>query len=429
MEKKEIHIGIIGLGTVGQGVLKILKENKEFIEKKIYPQKISIKKIADKDKNKVLSDKGFYKIFTDSAEEVINDPEIDIVVETIGGFEPAKSFIIQSLKAGKHVVTANKEVIGKAGYEILDLARKHKVRFLFEASVASGIPIIGAFTHSLTSYKIKEIIGILNGTTNYILTRMSEEGKDYQEALREAQEKGYAEADPGKDIDGFDALYKIFILAAIAFKVKINLEDLYCEGIRNISKDDIKYARELGYKIKLLALAKDLGEELDIRVHPAMIPQGHRLANVGGAYNGIFVRGGGFGDLIFSGPGAGALPAGSMIVSDIVEIIRNIDIYNNNYNNYFEPKKIKKFKQTYSPYYLRIRVQDKPGVLAGIAAAFAKREVSFLSVIQKGKPGEVADIVFLTHMAKEGNVQEAIKEVVRLDFTKKICNVIRVVEI
>ncbi len=185
----------------------------------------------------------------------------------------------------------------------------------------------------------------------------------------------------------------------------------------------------MGYTIKLLALARNTGTDLDIRVHPALIPQKHTLANIGGAYNGILVKGGGFGDLIFSGPGAGALPAGSMIVSDIVEIIRNIDICYDKYNNYFESKKIKKFEQTYSPYYLRIKVQDKPGVLAGIAAAFANREVSFLSVIQKGKPGEVADIVFLTHIAKEGNVQEAIKEVVRLEFTKKICNVIRVVEI
>ncbi|MBA7617735.1 Homoserine dehydrogenase [subsurface metagenome] len=429
MKKETINIGILGLGTVGQGVLKILQENREFIEQKIYPKKIILKKLADKDKTKILPDKKLYKIFTDSAEEVVTDPEIDIVVETIGGFEPAKSLIMQALKEGKHVVTANKEVIAKAGYEILDLARKHKVRLLFEASVASGIPIIGAFTHSLTSYKLKEIIGILNGTTNYILTKMSEEGKDYKEALREAQEKGYAEADPGKDIDGFDTFNKIFILSAIAFRAKINPDNIYCEGIRNITKLDIEYARELGYTIKLLALARNTGPDLDIRVHPALIPQKHTLANIGGPYNGILVRGGEFGDLTFSGLGAGALPAGSMIVSDIVEIIRNIDIYNNNYNNHFEPKKIKEFKQTYSPYYLRIRVQDKPGVLAGIAAAFAKREVSFLSVIQKGKPGEVADIVFLTHMAKEGNVQEAIKEVVLLDFTKKICNVIRVVEI
>ncbi len=429
MKRETINIGILGLGTVGQGTLNILQENREFIEQKIYPKKIILKKLADKDKTKILPGKKLYKILTDSAEEIINDPEIDIVVETIGGFEPAKSLIIQALKAGKHVVTANKEVIAKAGYEILDLARKHKARFLFEASVASGIPIIGALTHSLTSYKIKEIIGILNGTTNYILTKMSEEGKDYEEALKKAQDKGYAEADPSKDIDGFDTFNKIFILSAIAFGAKIDPDNIYYEGIRNITKLDIEYARGLGYTIKLLALARNTGTDLDIRVHPALIPQKHTLANIGGAYNGILVKGGGFGDLIFSGPGSGALPAGSMIVSDIVEIIRNIDNCNNNYDDYFEPKKIKKFEQTYSPYYLRIKVQDKPGVLAGIAAAFAKREVSFLSVIQKGKPGEVADIVFLTHIAKEGNVQEAIKEVVRLEFTKKICNVIRVVEI
>lgn len=428
MKKNTINIGILGLGTVGQGTIKILQENKEFIEQKIYPKKIILKKLADKDKNKILPDKELYKIFTDSAEEIINDPEIDIVVETIGGFEPAKSLIIQALKEGKHVVTANKEVIAKAGYEIIDLARKHKVQLLFEASVASSIPIIGAFTHSLTSYKVKEIIGILNGTTNYILTKMSEEGKDYEEALKEAQDKGYAEADPSKDIDGFDTFNKIFILSAIAFSAKIEPDNIYYEGIRNITKLDIKYARELGYTIKLLALARNTGADLDIRVHPALIPQKHTLANIGGAYNGILVRGGDFGDLTFSGLGAGALPAGSMIVSDIVEIIKNYDNYHNQYNC-FKKKKIRDFSQTYSPYYLRIRVKDKPGVLAEIAGVFARKKVSFLSVIQKGEAEEVADIVFLTHKAKEGDVQQALKEVADLECVVKRCNAIRVVEI
>jgi len=319
-------------------------------------------------------------------------------------------------------------VIAKAGYEILKLARENKVYFLFEASVASGIPIIGAFTHSLTSYKLKEIIGILNGTTNYILTKMSEEGKDYEEALKEAQEKEYAEADPGKDIDGSDAFNKIFILSAIAFRAEINQDNIYYEGIRNITKLDIEYARELGYTVKLLALARNTGTDLDIRVHPALIPQKHTLANIGGPYNGILVRGGEFGDLTFSGLGAGALPAGSMIVSDVVEIIKNYGNYHNQYN-YFEKKKIRDFSQTYSPYYLRIRVKDRPGVLAEIAGVFARKKVSFLSVIQKGEAGEVADIVFLTHQAKEGNVQEALKEVARLECVVKICNAIRVVEI
>lgn len=428
MKKNTINVGILGLGTVGQGTIKILQENRELIEQKIYPKKIILKKLADKDKNKILPDKELYKIFTDSAEEIINDPEIDIVVETIGGFEPAKSLIIQALKEGKHVVTANKEVIAKAGYEILDLARKHKVRLLFEASVASGIPIIGAFTHSLTSYKLKEIIGILNGTTNYILTKMSEEGKDYEEALKEAQDKGYAEADPSKDIDGFDTFYKIFILSAIAFSAKIEPDNIYYEGIRNITKLDIEYARELGYTIKLLALARNTGTDLDIRVHPALIPQNHTLANIGGVYNGILVRGGDFGDLTFSGLGAGALPAGSMIVSDIVEIIKNYDNYHNQYNC-FKKKKIRDFSQTYSPYYLRIRVKDRPGVLAEIAGVFARKKVSFLSVIQKGEAEEVADIVFLTHQAKEGDVQQALKEVANLECVVKRCNAIRVVEI
>lgn len=428
MKKETVNIGILGLGTVGQGVIKILQENKEFIEQGIYPYKISVKKIADKNKEIILEDKSHYEILTDSAEEVVADPEIDIIVETIGGFEPARSLIIRALKKGKHVVTANKEVVAKAGYEILNLAQKDKVHFLFEASVASAIPIIGVLSRSLTSYPLKEIVGILNGTTNYILTKMSEENIDYEDALKEAQEKGFAETDPGKDINGFDSLNKIFILSAVAFKAKINPNNIYYEGIKNISKADIEYARELGYKIKLLALAKNGGKELDIRVHPTLIREGHDLAGIGGAYNAILVQGEGFGDLIFSGLGAGALPAGSMIVSDIVEIVKDYDNYNSKFKH-FKEKKVKDFKQTHSSYYLRIRVKDRPGVLAEIAGSFAKSKVSFASVIQKGEPGEIVDIVFLTHQAKEGNVQEALKEVARLDCVEKISNVIRVVEI
>ena len=428
MKKEIISIGILGLGTVGQGVLKILQENKEFIEQGIYPYKISLKKIADKNKEIILEDKSYYEILTDSAEEVVTDPEIDIVVETIGGFEPARSLIVRALEKGKHVVTANKEVVAKAGYEILNLARKNKVHFLFEASVASAIPIIGVLSRSLTSYPLKEMAGILNGTTNYILTKMSEENRDYEDALKEAQEKGFAEVDPDKDINGFDSLNKIFILSAVAFKAKINPNNIYYEGIKNISKTDIEYARELGYKIKLLALAKNGGKELDIRVHPALIREGHDLASIGGAYNAILVHGEGFGDLIFSGLGAGALPAGSMIVSDIVEIVKDYDNYNSKFKD-FEEKKVKDFKQTHSSYYLRIRVKDRPGVLAEIAGSFAKNKVSFASVIQKGEPGEIVDIVFLTHKAKEGDAQEALKEVARLECVEKICNVIRVVEI
>ncbi|MCK5766842.1 MAG: homoserine dehydrogenase [Candidatus Atribacteria bacterium] len=428
MKKKEINVGILGLGTVGKGVLGILRKNKEFINEGVHPYKVNVKKIVDKNKKIVLENKNDCKILTDSTKEVISDPDIDIIVETIGGFEPSRSIILQALKTGKHVVTANKEVVAKAGYEILSLAKKNKVHFLFEASVASAIPIIGALSRSLTSYPIMEIAGILNGTTNYILTKMSEEGREYGEVLKEAQEKGFAEADPGKDIDGLDSLYKIFILSMIAFKARINLDDIYCEGIRNISKTDIEYARELGYKIKLLALAKNMNQELNIKVHPVLVPKKHRLASIEGAYNGILTRGNGFGDLTFSGLGAGALPAGSMIVSDIIEIVKNYDNYNSKFK-YFKEKKVKDFKQTHSSYYLRIRVKDRPGVLAEIAGSFTEKKVSFASVIQKGEVGEIVDIVFLTHKAKEGNMQEALKKVTGLSCVEKICNVIRVVEI
>ena len=427
-DKKKINVGILGLGTVGKGVLKILRENRDFINENVSPYRIIVKKIVDKNNKILLEDKNDYAIFTSSVEEVINDPEIDIVVETIGGFEPSRTIILQALTAGKHVVTANKEVVARAGYEILSLAKKNRRHFLFEASVASAIPIIGSLFHSLTSYPIIEIAGILNGTTNYILTKMSESGGEYNDVLKEAQEKGFAEADPRKDVDGLDSLYKIFILSMIVFKAKINLDAIYCEGIRNISKTDIEYARELGYTIKLLALAKSINQELNIKVHPVLIPKKHRLASIGGAYNGILTKGNGYGDLTFSGQGAGALPAGSMIVSDIIEIIKNYDNYKSKFKD-FKKIKVKDFYETYSSYYLRIRVKDRPGVFAEIAGSFADKKVSFASVIQKGEAGEIVDIVFLTHEAKEGSVQEALKKVAELSCVEKICNVIRVAEI
>ncbi len=428
MKDRIINIGILGLGTVGQGVIKVFENNRSFIDQKTYPYQIVVKKIADKDEAKIYLYKQYRKIFTKSAEELLNDPEIDIVVEVIGGFEPAKSFIIQALQSGKHVVTANKEVIARAGYEILEVAQKNRRYFLFEASVASGIPIIGAITRSLTSYKLKEIVAILNGTTNYILSRMSEEEGDLKEIWKEAQSRGYAEADPTKDVNGFDSFNKIFILSAIAFRAKINPEKIYYEGIENISPLDIRYARELGYTIKLLALAKDYNHCLDIRVHPALIPSKHTLANIYGVYNGVLLRGEDFGDLTFSGLGAGSLPAGSMVVSDIIEITNNFDHYYN-YYNYFQEKVIRDFKETISPFYLRIRVKDRPGVLAEIASSFARQQVSFASVIQKGDAGEIVDIVFLTHLAREGSVQEALKEVARLNCVESIGNLIRVVQI
>ncbi len=428
-QNHNINIGIIGLGTVGQGVIQILEENKDFIGKKIYPQQLKVKKIVDKDINKIPPSYVQYsELFTNSAEEVLNDPEIDIIVELIGGFEPAKSYIIQALQSRKHVVTANKEVIARAGYEILDIAKKNKRYFLFEASVASAIPIIGAVTRSLTSYKLKEIVAILNGTTNYILSKMSEEGKDFKEILKEAQDKGYAESDPAKDINGFDTFNKIFILSTIAFRAKIDPRQIYYEGIEDISPLDIQYGKELGYTLKLLALAKEDNHYLDIRVHPAFISSRHTLANINGVYNGILLCGEDFGDLTFSGLGAGSLPAGSMVVSDIIEIANNFNHYHN-YYNCFQKKEIKNFLETKSSFYLRIRVKDRPGVLAEIASSFARNQVSFASVIQKGEAGEIVDIVFLTHLAREGSVQKALREVTNLDCVENIGKVIRVVQI
>lgn len=427
--KDVINIGVIGFGIVGAGAVKILVDNQSQIERKI-GSRISIRKIADLDittPRPVDIDKS---ILTTNANEIIEDPEIDIVIETIGGVKPAGDFIRRSLKNGKNVVTANKELIAKEGETLLPLASEMGVDFMFEASVGGGIPIIRPMKSCLAGNEILEVKGIVNGTTNYILTRMKEEGLDFATVLKDAQAKGYAEANPSADVDGHDAAYKISILASIAFTSRTDVSKVYREGITGITADDMKYADELGYVIKLLAIARQMDSGVQVRVNPAFVPKDHPLANVNGVFNGIYVKGSAVGEVMFYGPGAGSLAAGSAVVGDVIDIARNI-----NFNSTsriqctcFDNREMLSMDSVTCKNYVRILAEDKPRVLAAIATEFANNDVSMESVIQKQCSDSVAEIVWLTHEAKEPNMKKALDSIKQLPVVKEISSWIRVEE-
>ncbi|MHB0997685.1 MAG: homoserine dehydrogenase [Armatimonadota bacterium] len=427
--KPQINIGLIGLGTVGAGALKVLIENKEEIERKV-GSRIEVIKIADKDLTTERPVKFDKSILTSDISEVLDNPDIDIVIELIGGVHPAKEFILRALKNGKHVVTANKELIAKEGAEILNEAGDRGLDFYFEGSVGGGIPIIRPLKVCLAANKILEVKGIVNGTTNYILTKMTQEGLEFDDVLAEAQKAGYAEADPTSDIEGYDAKYKIAILASIAFTSRVNVEDIYCEGITKITKHDIEYANELGYVIKLLAIAKRAGEKIEVRVHPTLIPSTHPLAAVNDVYNGIYVRGDFVQDVMFYGRGAGSLPTGSAVAGDVIDIARNINFGSNGRLpcTCFERKSIRSMDEVETRYYIRLLVADRPKVLACIAGVFGDHDVSIALMSQKEQQGDKAEIVMVTHSVTESNFRNAMKLIADLPVVAEVCNWIRVEE-
>jgi homoserine dehydrogenase len=352
---REVGIGILGLGNVGRGTLDIIDKKKAFIEEEIKPYRIKLTGLADLDIKRKPDNKQYDTIFTTSAQQVIENPEIKIIVEAIGGEYPAYDFIKNALENGKHVVTPNKEVVAKHGYELLQIAREKQVQFLFEASVGSAIPILGVISNILTSCPLDEISGILNGTTNYILDLMFEQNITQQEALKKAQEKGYAEADPSKDIMGIDALYKIFILASLGFRTRLDLGKIEYSGINDITQEDVQLAKNLGYRIKLLASASKKDGYLNIQVQPALVDQNNLLTKIHGADNGIRLYGESYGELFFSGAGAGGMAGGSMIVSDIVRIIKQPQCFQYDYllddsNELI----IKEIDNEERPYFIRI---------------------------------------------------------------------------
>ena len=427
--KSQINVGIIGFGNIGWGTAKVLLENKAEIERKI-GSRIEIAKIADLDITTERPVKIDKRLLTTDVNEILDDPNIDIVAELIGGVRPAKEFILKALRNSKHVVSANKELIAKEGGDILKEADERGLDFYFEGAVGGGIPIIRPLKACLAGNNIQEVMGIVNGTTNYILTKMALEGSDFGDVLAEAQKAGYAEADPTSDIEGYDAKYKIAILASIAFTSRVNVDDIYCEGITKISGRDIEFAREFGFAVKLLAIAKRNGDAMQIRVHPTLIPKSHPLASVNDVYNAIYVRGDFVQDVMFYGRGAGSLPTGSAVAGDIMDIARNINFGANGRLPCpcFDQRKIQSMDEVVTRYYIRMLVNDCPGVLAKIAGVFGENDVSIATVMQKDQSGNNAEIVMVTHQVAERNFRTAIEQIAKLPVVAEVCNWIRVEE-
>lgn len=423
-----INVGLLGAGTVGGGVLAVMKDNAEIIEKKI-GKKIKITKVFGRDIQKLQVQYGDEYIYTTNIDDILEDPEIDIVVELLGREHPAKEYIAHAFEKGKNVVTANKDVLAKYGKELFPLAAEKNCDFMFEGSVCGGIPIIQPLKTSLAANKIMSIMGIVNGTTNYMLTKMSNEHLDYADVLKEAQNKGYAESDPTADVGGFDAARKLAILASIAFNTRISLDDVQVEGIENVSLRDITNAAELGYAIKLLAIAKNDPEHgISVRVHPTMLPLSHPLAGVNDVYNAVFVTGDAVGEAMFMGLGAGRMPTASAVCGDIIDVARNMQHGETGRISCtcFEDKKLCSLENMCSPCYIRMHVMDKPGALAAIAAAFGAQNVSLRNVVQKNKMGDEAEIVVITHNVSEFNLQMAVQTLKALPVVNEVCSVIRV---
>lgn len=422
-----INVALLGCGTVGTGVVKLLAKNSVMIGKKTGSD-IRLTKVLERDREKCMKLGLTEDMLVSSVEDIINDESIDIVVELIGGIEPAFSFITEAMKKGKHIVTANKDLIAERGKDLFATAEENKVDFYFEASVAGGIPIVYPLKQSLAANHVEEVIGILNGTTNYILSKMSMEGRDYEEVLMEAQQLGYAEVDPTSDVCGLDAARKIAILASIAFNSRVTFDDVYIEGITSITPKDIQYAGELGYVVKLLAIAKEIDGDIQVRVHPAFIPNTHPLAAVNDVFNAVFVRGDAVGEIMHYGKGAGEQPTASAVVGDIIDIGRNMvhNISGRIGCTCFEEKNIFKIEDMRAQYYIRMNVKDRPGVLAGIAGVFGNNEVSIDAVIQKASGGKMAELILLTHDVKEGDLQDSLTVLKGMSIVGEINNVIRV---
>ncbi len=419
---KKINIGLIGFGKIGSGVIKALRSKKSFLKEKSGVD-INIVRICDKDiksKRPVTVNKS---LLTKSLGKVLYDPKIHIVVELMGGIRPAKDVIMEALRSGKHVVTANKALLADSGNEIFSLANSLSLNVAFEASVGGGIPIIKSLKEGFIANRFDLVYGIVNGTSNFILTKMAEGSVSFRDALKIAQEKGYAEQDPDLDISGMDSGHKLSILAFLAFGVSAKPSDIYTEGITEIESHDIEYAKELGYSVKLLAIAKRSGDSVELRVHPTMIPKSHLLANVGGVYNAVFVKGDLIGENLFYGEGAGALATSSAVVSDIIGIAQQVSCCGKVTGPMAFRKDVKDIKDIANiktRFYMRFSAIDKPGVLAKISGILGKHNISIASVTQKEKKSSsIVPIVMMTHEALELDMAKALKEIDSLSAIKK----------
>jgi homoserine dehydrogenase len=424
---KKVRIALLGLGNVGKGVWNILQKNGEEIAQRS-GYDIEIAKILVRDVNKDRGVKVPKELLTADFNDIINDDSIEIIVELMGGIEPAMEYILKSVRKKKNVVTANKMLIATHGKEIFKEVEENGVSINFEASVAGGIPVINGINENLAANKIEEIKGIINGTTNYILTKMTLEGMDFAVALKEAQEKGYAEADPTSDVEGHDAAYKLAILAALAFETEVDIKDVYSEGITKITSGDIAFAKEMGYVVKLLAIAKETDGKLELRVHPTMIPSIHPLANVNDAFNAVFIKGNAVGELMLYGRGAGELPTGSAVVGDIISVLRSEREGTNINLSHYTDKEVSSMDAVLGEFYIRMTVKDMPGVLGKVATKLGENGVSINSFVQKPVKGEFATVVFITHKGLEGKVKKALREISEMGEINKVESIIRIEE-
>lgn len=427
-----INVGLIGFGTIGAGVVNVLQDNGAVICERLGMQ-IKLKRIVDLDieSKREATPNADVKLSTD-VNDILNDPDIDIVVELIGGYEPAKTFVLKALENGKRVVTANKALLAVHGKEIFTRASDSQTDIAFEASVGGGIPIIKALKEGLAANHLESIDAIINGTANFILSEMTEKGEDFAPVLKLAQEKGYAEADPTFDIEGVDSAHKLAIMTSLAFGAEISLDDIYTEGISRITKLDIEYALEMGYKVKLLAVAKESDGEIEARVNPAMIPKKSMLANVDDVYNAVYVNGDAIGPTMYYGQGAGMMATASAVVGDVIDMAR--DILNETTGRTpplsflnLKPLKLKDIGDVISKYYLRFSVADRPGVLAEIAGKLGEANIGIASVLQKDRHEiHAVPVVIITHEAQEENVRAALKAIDEMEVTMGETMVIRI---
>ena len=423
---KPIRIALLGLGTVGSGVYKLIERRaQEMPQIAGAPIEISHILVRNTAKERPGVDAS---LLTDNWSDIVNDPEVSIVVELMGGMEPAHTYIAEALKAGKNVVTANKDLIAMHGGDLLELAAEHQCDLQFEASVAGAIPIIRPLKQCLAGNEISEIMGIVNGTTNYILTRMTQDNMEFADALAMATELGYAEADPTADIEGYDAGRKVAIMASIAFHSRVTFDDVYTEGITNIQSTDIRYARELGKAIKLLGVACNTEDGIEVRVHPMLIPASHPLATVNDAFNAVFVHGDALDDAMLMGRGAGELPTASAVMGDIIDTARNLlmgctgRIGCTCYKNV----PVKSIEDIRSKYYIRLNVENRMGVLAGVSGVLGNNGVSISQVLQKQAAGDSAELVVITDTVRERHIRDALLILENMSMVHEVSSVIRV---
>ncbi len=423
---ERVRLGLLGCGNVGGPLARLIDGNADLVEQRAGVA-IEITRVAVRDLSKRRDVPLPADVFTDDAESVVADPDIDIVVEVIGGIEPARTLITQALKAGKPVVTANKELLANVGAELFATAEAAQVDLLFEASVAGGIPLIRPLRESLAGDRIRRVMGIVNGTTNFVLTRMSDSGESFEDALSEAQALGYAEADPTADVDGYDAAAKAAIIASIAFDAQVVASDVYREGIRDVTDRDIASARDLGYVVKLLAVAEQRDGEVGVRVHPAMLPTHHPLASVRESFNALFIEGDAVGEVMLYGRGAGGDPTASAVLGDVIDAVKNLASGGPGARlGRLTRRPIRPIDEVESQFYLFMEAADRPGVLATIADAFGRHGVSIKSMQQRGI-GDDARLIFVTHRARESDLRATVHALRDVDVVHRVGSVLRVV--